>query len=69
VTERAVVAILNQLEESGIVVRNKQGRRNTYAIDFEALRDFPRWSPGEWKLPSQLIEVAVGGLRRLATSA
>ena len=29
VTERAVVAILNQLEDEGIIVRQKQGRRNT----------------------------------------
>jgi DNA-binding MarR family transcriptional regulator len=69
VTERAVVAILNQLEDVGVVIRNKQGRRNTYTIDFDALREFPRWSPGEWKLPPQLIDVAVVGLRRLATSA
>lgn len=65
VTERAVVAILNQLEDEGIVIRNKQGRRNTYTIDFEALRRFPRWSPGDWQMPSQLIEVAVEGVRRL----
>jgi DNA-binding MarR family transcriptional regulator len=68
VTERAVVAILNQLEDAHVVIRNKQGRRNTYTIDFDALRSFPRWSPGEWKLPPQLVDVAVVGLRRLATA-
>ncbi|MEX0749205.1 MAG: MarR family transcriptional regulator [Dehalococcoidia bacterium] len=67
VTERAVVAILNQLEAAGVVTRNKQGRRNTYTIDFDALRAFPRWSPGEWKLPNQLVDVAVAGLKRLST--
>lgn len=66
VTERAVVAILNQLEGEGIVLRQKQGRRNSYSIDFTALQAFPRWSPGSWKLPPQLIEVAVQGLRALA---
>ncbi|HYM15336.1 MAG TPA: ArsR family transcriptional regulator [Dehalococcoidia bacterium] len=66
VTERAVVAILNQLEDAGIIVRQKQGRRNSYEVDFVALRDFPRWSPGDWKLPPQLIDVAVQGLRALA---
>ena len=30
VTERAVVAILNQLEDEGIVIRERQGRRNSY---------------------------------------
>ena len=66
VTERAVVAILNQLEDESIVVRQRQGRRNSYQIDFEALRSFPRWSPGEWQIPSQLVDVAVQGLRALA---
>lgn len=69
VTERAVVAILNQLEDEGVVLRNKQGRRNTYTIDFDALKSFPRWSPGEWQLPPQLVDVAVSGLRLLVTQA
>lgn len=69
VTERAVVAILNQLEDAGVVIRNKLGRRNTYTIDFDALRQFPRWSPGEWKLPPQLVDVAVTGLKRLSAPA
>jgi DNA-binding MarR family transcriptional regulator len=68
VTERAVVAILNQLEDAGVVLRNKQGRRNTYTIAFDVLRAFPRWSPGEWQLPPQLIDAAVLGLRRLSRS-
>jgi DNA-binding MarR family transcriptional regulator len=66
VTERAVVAILNQLEDEGIVIRQKQGRRNSYLIDFKALHTFPRWSPGEWPLPPQLVDVAVSGLEALA---
>jgi DNA-binding MarR family transcriptional regulator len=66
VTERAVVAILNQMEEEGIVVRNRQGRRNSYAIDFDAMRRFPRWSTGAWPLPPELVEMAVQGLRALA---
>jgi len=69
VTERAVVAILNQIEGDGIIVRQKQGRRNSYEIDFGALRVFDRWSPGDWELPSELIDVAVQGLRSLASSS
>jgi len=69
VTERAVVAILNQLEDAGVVIRNKQGRRNTYSIDFDALKRFPRWSPGDWELPPQLVDMAVTGLRRLSRPA
>lgn len=65
VTERAVVAILNQLEDEGIILRERQGRRNTYTIDFEALRAFPRWSPGEWQIPQVLVEMTINGLKRL----
>lgn len=66
VTERAVVAILNQLEEAGVIERTRDGRRNTYEIDFTALHEFPRWSPGDWELPAQLVDVAVRGLEGLA---
>ncbi len=66
VTERAVVAILNQLEDAGIVHRERNGRRNSYSVDFPALRAFPRWSPGDWELPAGLVDVAVRGLEGLA---
>jgi len=69
ITERAVVAILNQLEGAGVIQRERQGRRNSYVIDLEALRSFPRWSPGEWQFPPQLIEVAIAGLRELMKDA
>ena len=68
VTERAVVAILNQLEDDGIIIRQRQGRRNTYLVDFKALRGFPRWSTGDWPLPEPLVDMAVNGLRALAIS-
>ncbi len=68
VTERAVVAILNQLEIEGIIVRRRLGRRNEYEIDFAALRQFRRWSPGAWRLPPELIDIAVKGLHALRTN-
>ena len=69
ITERAVVAILNQLEDDGIIKRERQGRRNTYRIDFEALRTFPRWSPGTWQLPAPLVDVATAGLKNLSETS
>jgi predicted transcriptional regulator len=33
ITERAVLAILHDLEESGAIVRHRQGRRTHYEID------------------------------------
>jgi DNA-binding MarR family transcriptional regulator len=67
ITERAVVAILNQLEDEGIVLRQREGRRNRYTIDFEALRRFSRWSPGSWSFPPELIDMTVTGLRAIAS--
>ena len=66
VTERAIVAILNQLEADRIITRQKQGRRNSYIIEFDEMHDFPRWSPGEWPLPPELVNMAVSGLRSLS---
>jgi DNA-binding MarR family transcriptional regulator len=65
-TERAVLSILKQLEDEGIITKNREGRRNSYAIDFEAFRTFERWSPGTWQIPPQLVDIAVTGLRFLA---
>jgi DNA-binding MarR family transcriptional regulator len=69
VTERAVVAILNQLEDDGIIIRQRQGRRNTYVIDFKALQSFPRWSTGDRPLPQPLVDMAMNGLRALSARA
>lgn len=69
VTERALVALLNQLEEEGVIVRHRMGRRNTYSIDLGALRAFPRWSPGDWPLPTPLVDMAVNGIRALTAQA
>lgn len=64
-TERAVVTILKQLHDQGIIIKNREGRRNSYDIDVEAFRNFPRWSPGTWNVPPQLVGIAVQGLRFL----
>ena len=64
-TDIAFADVSQQLEEDGIIIRRRVGRRNEYEIDFDALRSFPRWSPGEWKIPDELIDVAVHGLQSL----
>jgi len=33
ITERAVQRILSELEEAGVIVRNRQGRRTHYEVD------------------------------------
>ncbi|HZP58318.1 MAG TPA: winged helix-turn-helix transcriptional regulator [Dehalococcoidia bacterium] len=37
VTERATLSILRALEEDGIISRRKDGRRNVYTVDVDAL--------------------------------
>jgi DNA-binding MarR family transcriptional regulator len=69
ITERAAVAILRQLEDEGMLIRSKEGRRNSYRIEFERVRDFPRWSMGPWPLQQQLIDASVEGLRELAAAS
>jgi len=65
ITERAAVGILRQLEDEGMLLRSKEGRRNSYQINFTALDQFPRWSSGPWPLQQAIIDVTVDGLRQL----
>jgi DNA-binding MarR family transcriptional regulator len=65
ITERAVVGIINQLEDEGIVTRSREGRRNSYSIDFKEFRHFRGWSFGSWSIPAPLIETATAGVRSL----
>jgi DNA-binding MarR family transcriptional regulator len=37
ITERAALSILRALEEDNIIARRKDGRRNVYSVDVEAL--------------------------------
>ncbi len=65
-TERGALSILNQLEAEAIVLRHREGRRNRYTIDLDALRAFRGWSYATWSIPNQLIDVATKGIRAVA---
>ena len=69
ITERAAVAILRQLEEEGMLVRSKEGRRNSYRIEFDKVREFSRWSSGSWPLQRAIIDASTEGLRQLAANS
>jgi len=69
ITERAAVGILRQLEDEGMLLRSKEGRRNSYRINFAALDRFSRWSSGPWPLQRAIIDVAVDGLRQLEAAS
>lgn len=66
ITERAAVSILNQLRAEGIIDAVREGRRNTYTMNFDAFREFRGWSFGTWEIPPQLVAVAANGIRMLA---
>ncbi len=65
-TERATLAILQDLKREGIIIPERQGRRNTYSIDFDALKRYPFWGPSDTPLPESLIQAAVRALVRVA---
>ena len=50
ITDRAALSILRALEEDRIVARRKEGRRNVYTVDLEALlehRQYGKYSIAE----------------------
>jgi DNA-binding MarR family transcriptional regulator len=61
VTERAVSAILADLEEAGVLVREREGRRNVYAINPEAPLRHSVESHRNVRDLLQLAEVESGG--------
>lgn len=66
ITERAAVSILNQLRAESIIDAVREGRRNSYTIDFDAFREFRGWTFDTWEIPPQLVSVATNGIRMLA---
>ena len=66
ITERAAVSILNQLRAEGVLDGVREGRRNSYTVDFAAFRDFRGWFFESWEIPRQLIDVAAKGIEMLA---
>ena len=66
ITERAAVSILNQLRAEGVLDGVREGRRNSYTIDFAAFREFRGWFFESWEIPRQLIDVAAKGIQMLA---
>lgn len=45
ITERAALSILRDMEEDGVVARNKVGRNNRYQVDLRAVLDHQAQAP------------------------
>jgi DNA-binding IclR family transcriptional regulator len=62
VTDRAAFTILGALEEDGMISRQKEGRRNRYSVNVEALLSHRRQGPYS-------VEELADGLRHLSQQA
>lgn len=67
ITERAALSALRDLREEGIVQRTREGRRNSYTIDFEALSQFRREGTAPDLVPGAFVQMLVGTLLTLQT--
>ena len=57
ITERASLSILRAMEEDDIITREKEGRRNKYWVDFNALLEYPLGGPYS---VAELVEALTG---------
>ncbi len=62
ITERATLSMLRMLEAEEIVSRQKEGRRNRYEVDFDALKEHQLQAP--YTL-AELVEGIMAIFRRL----
>ncbi len=62
ITERASLSILRAMEEDKIISRKKEGRRNKYWVDFNALLEYPLGGPYS---VAELVENLTGIATRL----
>lgn len=66
ITERAVVSVLHDLRDAGIVWTHREGRQNVNQIDLAALEKHAPWGASGMDIPDALIQATVAGLSRLA---
>jgi len=66
ITERAAHTVLRDLRESRIVLVTREGRRNVYRVDPEALANYPRWAASAMDIPRPLIQATIKGLAGVA---
>ena len=70
ITERATLALLRDLDVDGIIARGRDGRRNTYSVNFERLAQGRRaGSIGGSMTPRPFVDVVVRTLFALAEEA
>src|SRR5581483_6153078 len=56
ITERAALAILRDLDDEGIVDRSREGRRNTYSVNFGRLSAVRRGGSASPRTPRPFVD-------------
>lgn len=69
ITERATLAMLRDLDDDQIVLRGRQGRRNTYSVDFARLSSVRRGGTATPLTPRPFVEGVVRALFQLASTS
>ncbi len=62
VTERAAHSVLRDLRDSGIVVANRAGRRNSYTVSFQHLATYRREGTAPDLVPDSFVSALMDGL-------
>jgi len=62
VTERATHAVLGDLREAGIIDRQRNGRRNSYDVNFERLARFRREGTAPGLVPEDFVSFLMAAL-------
>ena len=62
VTERAAHSALQDLRESGIIERQREGRRNNHSVDFEHLAGYRREGTMPGLVPDTFVSSLVDSL-------
>ncbi len=65
VTERASHSALQDLRESGIIDRQRDGRRNSHTVNFDTLQEFRREGTAPDLVPDAFVSVLVDTLLAL----
>lgn len=66
ITERATLAILRDLDDEGIIDRHRDGRRNTYSVNFERLGGVRRGGTTSALTPRLFVNGIISMLFELA---
>ena len=68
VTERAAHSALQDLREAGIIEREREGRRNSYTLNFDRLAAFRREGTAPDLVPNAFVSFLLDALLELRPS-